>query len=70
MPSPTAGISRSSRRCPASSRNFDLVSLGAGTRFELWNHLNGSLDAGLPLINQTYTRAHDLLLTFRVWADF
>ncbi len=55
---------------PGQQSNFDLVSLGAGTRFELWNHLNGSLDAGVPLTNQTYTRARDLLLTFRVWADF
>jgi hemolysin activation/secretion protein len=55
---------------PGQQSNFDLVSMGAGTRFELWNHFNGSLDAGIPLISQTYTEARDLLLTFRVWADF
>lgn len=55
---------------PAQQSNFDLVSMGAGTRFELWNHLNGSLDVGIPLTNQTYSKARDLLLTFRVWADF
>jgi hemolysin activation/secretion protein len=55
---------------PGQQSNFDLVSMGAGTRFELWNHFNGSLDAGLPLTSQTYTEARDLLFTFRVWADF
>lgn len=55
---------------PGQQSQFDLVSIGAGTRFELWKHLNGSLDAGVPLIGQTYTKAHDFLLTFRVWADF
>jgi hemolysin activation/secretion protein len=55
---------------PGQQSNFDLVSLGAGTRFELWNHFNGSLDIGLPLTSQTYTEARDLLMTFRVWADF
>lgn len=55
---------------PSQQSNFDLVSMGGGTRFELWNHLNGSLDVGIPLTNQTYSKARDLLLTFRVWADF
>ncbi len=55
---------------PSQQSNFDLVSMGGGTRFELWNHLNGSLDVGIPLTNQTYSQARDLLLTFRVWADF
>lgn len=55
---------------PSQQSNFDLVSIGGGTRFELWSHLNGSLDVGIPLTNQTYSRARDLLLTFRVWADF
>jgi hemolysin activation/secretion protein len=55
---------------PSQQSNFDLVSMGGGTRFELWNHLNGSLDVGIPLTNQTFSKARDLLLTFRVWADF
>jgi hypothetical protein len=32
--------------------------------------LNGSIDAGMPLISQSPTTAHSLLLTFRLWADF
>lgn len=55
---------------PTQQSNFDLVSIGAGTRFGLWSHFNGSLDVGYPLISQTYTQAHDPLVTFRVWADF
>lgn len=49
---------------------FDLASIGVGSRMRLFEHLNGSLDVGYPLISQTYTQSHDLLLTFRVWADF
>ena len=55
---------------PAQDSQFSLASIGAGTRIHLQNHFNGSLDLGLPLISQTDTKAWDLLLTFRVWADF
>ncbi len=56
--------------CPTSSHAFELASLGIGTRFHLYNHFNGALDLGVPLISQTETDAFDPLLTFRVWADF
>ena len=37
---------------------------------KLLNFLNGSVDLAYPLISQTQTRAHDPLLSFRVFADF
>src|SRR5262249_53141675 len=55
---------------PEQESQFTLASIGAGTRIRLQNHFNGSLDLGIPLISQTDTKAWDLLLTFRVWADF
>ena len=55
---------------PDQKSSFNLASIGIGTRLELWNHFRGSLDAGFPLISQTYTQAHHPLLTFRLWADF
>ena len=57
---------------PASEQKstFDLASIGLGSRVRLFDHLSGSIDAGLPLIRQSRTQTHDLLLTFRVWADF
>jgi hypothetical protein len=32
--------------------------------------LNGSIDAGVPLISTSVTNVHDLLFTFRLWAEF
>ena len=55
---------------PEQDSSFDLASIGIGSRLRLFDHLSGSIDAGLPLIRQSHTQTHDLLLTFRVWADF
>jgi hemolysin activation/secretion protein len=55
---------------PEQVSRFDLASIGLGSRLRLLDHVNGSLDAALPLISQSSTIAHDLRLTFRVWADF
>lgn len=55
---------------PEQESQFCLASVGAGTRIRLQNHFNGSLDVGVPVISQTETKMWDLLLTFRVWADF
>ncbi len=55
---------------PDQQSRFNLASVGVGTRVRLMDHVNGSLDAGLPLIQQTSTSSNDLLLTFRVWAEF
>ncbi len=49
---------------------FQLASFGIGTRMRLLGHLNGSLDAAIPLTAQTETESFDPHLTFRVWADF
>lgn len=55
---------------PEQESQFTLASFGAGTRIRFQDHFNGSLDLGVPLISQTDTKIWDLLLTFRVWADF
>ena len=55
---------------PEQTSRFDLASIGIGSRLQLLNHLNGSVDVGLPLISQGQTSAHSLLITFRLWADF
>ncbi|HEY0256056.1 MAG TPA: ShlB/FhaC/HecB family hemolysin secretion/activation protein [Candidatus Methylacidiphilales bacterium] len=64
---------------------YNLLSTGAGTRFKLVNHVNGSLDFGVPLIadslessvpagafvaNPIRERPYEGQLTFRLWADF
>jgi len=55
---------------PEQDSNWYLASVGFGSHLRLFDHFNGSVDAGLPLISQTSTVAHNWLLTFRVWADF
>lgn len=55
---------------PDQDSNFELLSVGVGTEMKLLNHLNGSVDLGLPLTNQSATEANDPRATFRVWADF
>jgi hemolysin activation/secretion protein len=55
---------------PEQQSQFKLASVGAGTRIKLVDHLNGSLDLGLPLDNGPNTNAYEALLTFRLWADF
>lgn len=48
----------------------DLASIGFGTHIKLWEHFNGSLDAGLPLTTIGSTLSNELTVTFRVWMDF
>lgn len=55
---------------PEQQARFDFASVGLGSRFHLFEHLHGSLDAGLPLVRQSETRIGELLLTVRFWADF
>lgn len=55
---------------PQQDSNWQLASIGAGSHIRLFDHLNGSIDAGLPLTSQTHTVARDWLFTFRVWTDF
>ena len=50
--------------------NYSLASWGVGSRMKVNEHFNGSFDLGLPLIGVGTTTPHDLLYTFRLWADF
>ncbi|MES2658184.1 MAG: POTRA domain-containing protein [Verrucomicrobiota bacterium] len=55
---------------PSQQRRYGFASVGAGTRFMLLNRYNGSLDAGVPLIDQANADAGEVRVTFRGWADF
>lgn len=55
---------------PDSTSSYRLASFGFGTHLRAFDHLNGSMDVGIPLITQGQTLAHDVFVTFRVWADF
>lgn len=55
---------------PDQQSNFELGSIGLGSRLRLFNHFSGELNLGLPLVSQTETDAWEPRLIFRVWADF
>ncbi|AHF89889.1 hemin-binding protein [Opitutaceae bacterium TAV5] len=55
---------------PGQKSRFQLGSVGAGFRFKLKEHFNGSLDLGLPLLEGEHTEKNDPRLTFRLWSEF
>lgn len=55
---------------PQQAESFRLASYGLGSRFQVRERFNGSIDAGVPLIGQGESQAHELRFTFRLWADF
>ena len=65
-----AGVLKLRDPLPEQESSFTLASFGVGTRVQLFEHLNGSIDAAIPLTSQSQTRAHDLRLSFRVWTEF
>jgi hypothetical protein len=55
---------------PQQTSTFTLASVGIGSRFRFYNHLSGSLDVSLPVLDVIQTEAFDPLVTFRLWTDF
>ena len=55
---------------PDQESSFRLASIGIGSRVQLFDHVNGSIDLAMPLTSLTDTGVHDTRVTFRVWADF
>jgi hemolysin activation/secretion protein len=55
---------------PEQDAHFTLASIGVGSRLQLLDHLNGSVDLAVPLIGQSETTPRDPRVSFRVWADF
>jgi hemolysin activation/secretion protein len=50
--------------------NYELASVGVGTRIKLLDHLSGSLDMAAPLLKGPNTKADGIDFTFKVAADF
>lgn len=65
-----AGILTIYDALPEQKSDFELASVGVGSRIKLEDHFNGSLDVGVPLLDGPNRSAYDPLLTFRVWCDF
>ena len=55
---------------PQQTDVFDLASWGFGSRIQLYQHFNGSLDIAVPMISSQNTTVHEVRFIFRLWADF
>jgi hemolysin activation/secretion protein len=55
---------------PEQQSTFDLWSYGVGTRFKMFDHLNGMIAFSVPMISQAYTQARDPRVNFRIWGEF
>ncbi len=55
---------------PEQTEQFELASVGVGSRMQLFEYLNGAIDLALPLSSEGRTDAYDPFLLFRVWAEF
>ncbi len=55
---------------PDQQSQFDVWSYGVGTRFKVFNYMNGMLALSVPMISQTYTQARDPRFNFRIWGEF
>jgi hemolysin activation/secretion protein len=58
------------RPLPEQLGQFDLWSYGVGSRFKVFNGINGVAVLSVPMTNQTYTRAGDPRFNFRLWGEF
>jgi hemolysin activation/secretion protein len=55
---------------PEQKSVFNLASAGVGTTLRTFDHFNGSLDVGVPLLPGPNTARYSPLFTFRVWFEF
>jgi hemolysin activation/secretion protein len=55
---------------PEQQSRFDLASVGAGSRFQILQYLNGYIDVAVPLLAGPATSAYAARIDFRVWAAF
>jgi hemolysin activation/secretion protein len=55
---------------PGQISTFNFASYGAGSRLKMYKDLNGSIDVGIPLINEAPVMAWSPLVTFRLFGEF
>ncbi|HTV33514.1 MAG TPA: ShlB/FhaC/HecB family hemolysin secretion/activation protein [Methylocella sp.] len=55
---------------PEQRSSFDLYSFGVGARLKLANHLNGMVVLSVPMITQSFTKARERRVNFRLWGEF
>ncbi len=50
--------------------HYDFLSYGIGSRWHLWDHFDGSIDASFPLLKVGTTKPHDSRITFKAGMDY
>lgn len=65
-----AGFTSIQSPLPGQDPGSSLLSVGLGTRGRFFDHYNGSLDVGLPMLRRSNGLDRQPLYTFRVWGDF
>jgi hemolysin activation/secretion protein len=65
-----AGHVQIQRALPEQQATFDLWSYGVGSRFKVFNDINGILAFSVPMTNQAFTRAGNPRVNVRLWGEF
>ncbi len=55
---------------PDQKNHFDFLSYGVGSRWRLWKHFSGSIDASFPRLKVGSTFANDRRITFKAGIDY
>jgi hemolysin activation/secretion protein len=55
---------------PEQQSKFDVWSYGAGTRFRVFDGINGMIAYSVPMVTQAYTQGGSSRVNFRLWGEF
>ncbi|WKA26129.1 ShlB/FhaC/HecB family hemolysin secretion/activation protein [Bradyrhizobium roseum] len=65
-----AGTANILKPLPEQQSTFNVWSYGVGTRFKMFDYLNGTLVYSVPMVSQTYSAARNPRVNFRIWGEF
>jgi hemolysin activation/secretion protein len=65
-----AGLATVLHPLPDQQSQFNLWSYGVGTRFKVFDKVNGMIAYSVPMISQQYTQARNPRLNVRIWGEF
>lgn len=65
-----AGMATMLNALPEQQSQFNLWSYGVGSRFKMFDYLNGTLVYAVPMVSQSYSSARSPRVNFRIWGEF
>jgi hemolysin activation/secretion protein len=65
-----AGVTKIQQPLPEQEAQFNMWSYGGGTRFKLFNYVNGMVALAMPMISQSETQANDPHVLFSISGEF